>query len=113
MKNLEKDLRAVNKQVTALLKKVDKLIAAAPKPEKSKPKVAKKKPTKAAVTKTGKSATGPEIVMGIVKRSKKGVTIDTLKTKTGFQSEKLHKLVYRLKKRGEIKSPQKGVYLKA
>ena len=113
MKNLKKDLQAVNKKLSALLKKVEKLVAAAPEPEKSKPKTVKTKATKAAVAKAGKPATGPELVLDIIKRSKKGIDIDTLKTKTGFQREKLHKLVYRLKKRGEIKSPQKGIYLKA
>jgi len=44
MKNLKKDLQAVNKDLNALSKKIEKLIAAVGKPEK--PKAVKAKPAK-------------------------------------------------------------------
>ena len=60
-----------------------------------------------------RKATAPEIVFDIIKRSKKGVNIDTLKSKTGFQGQKFYNVVYTLKKQGNIKSEQKGVYVKS
>ena len=90
------------------------MIAAAGKPEK--PKAPKPKPTQKAVPKTAKKEkkiTAPEIVLGIIKRSKKGVAIATLKEKTGFQGQKLYNTLSLLKKQGKVKNPFKGVYVKA
>jgi len=118
MKNLKKNLQAVNKDLNALSKKVEKLIAAVGKPEK--PKASKAKPVKKAVVKTGKTAvakkvtgkTASETVLAIIKRSKKGVDTATLKKKTGIKDNVLLNVVYRLKKQGKIKSERKGFYEK-
>jgi hypothetical protein len=111
-KDLKKDLQDVNKALMALSKKVEKLIAAAGKPEKTKP-AAKAKPTKKAVSKREKKITAPEIVLGIINRSRKGVAIGTLKEKTGFDGQKLYNTLSILKKRGKVKNPSKGIYVKA
>ena len=50
--------------------------------------------------------------MAIIKRSKKGVAIGTLKEKTGFQGQKLYNVLSMLKKQGKVKNPSKGVYAK-
>ena len=110
MKNLKKDLQDVSKALNALSKKVEKMIAAA---EKSGKTVTKAKPTKKAVLKNEKTMTAPDIVLGIIKRSRKGVGIETLKKKTGFQGQKLYNVLYVLKKRGKVTNPSKGVYVKA
>jgi DNA-binding IscR family transcriptional regulator len=39
--------------------------------------------------------------------------MDSLKEKTGFDGKKLANIVYRLKKQGLVKSPVKGMYVKA
>jgi len=117
MKNLKKDLQAVNKDLNALSGKVEKMIAAVGKPEK--PKATKAKPAKKAVVKTGKTTvakkvtgkTTSEIVLAIIKRSKKGVDTATLVEKTGFNEKKIRNIVYKLKKQGKIKTEQKGVYV--
>ena len=64
MKNLEKDLQAVNKDLNALSKKVEKLIVAVGKAEE--PRAAKAKPAKKAVLKKEKKMTAPDIVLGII-----------------------------------------------
>ncbi|MFC1885872.1 hypothetical protein ACFLZM_02295 [Thermodesulfobacteriota bacterium] len=136
MKNLKKDLQDVNKALNALTKKVEKMIAAAGKPEKTvaKAKPAKKaisKPPKKPVTKTekkaiakkvaGKSATAkkeskitaPEIIMGVIESSEQGVDLGTIKEKTGFQGQKLYSTLSKMKKQGKITNPSKGIYVKA
>jgi len=119
MKNLKKDLQAVNKDLDTLSKKVEKLIAAVGKPEK--PKATKTKPMKKAVVKTVKKAvakkmtrkTAPETIMNVIRNSKGDVDIETLKKKTGFQGQKLYNTLSILKKRGKVKNPSKGIYVKA
>ena len=137
MKNLKKDLQSVGKQLNALSKKIEKLIADVGKNEK--PRAAKMKPAKKAVSKppkkpaakiekkavakkaTGKSAavkkeskmTAPEIIMGVVESSEQGVDIGTIKEKTGFQGQKLYSTLSKMKKQGKITNPSKGVYVKA
>jgi hypothetical protein len=117
--NLKKDLQDVNKALNALSKKVEKMIAAAGKPEKTKT-AAKKQPAKkvsvklrkkaVAVKAKGKSA--PETIMDIIQKSRGDVGIETLKKKTGFQGQKLYNTLSILKKRGMVKNPSKGIYTK-
>ncbi len=123
MKNLKKNLQAVNKELKALAKKVDKIVVAVGKLEKPKAakkpkaKAVKKKPVKktvakkVAVKKTTKTVI--DTVLAIIRRSKKGVNTATLMKKTGFSEKKIHNNVYKLKKQGKVKSVGKGVYLKA
>ena len=126
MKNLKKDLQDVTKQLTAVSKKIEKLIAAVGKTEK--PKAAKVKPAKKAVSKSpkksvanaGKKAvakkptgkTAPETIMDVIQNRPQGVEIETLKEKTGFQGQKLYSTLSILKKRGKINNPRKGIWVK-
>ncbi len=128
MKNLKKNLQAVNKDLKALAKKVDKIVVALGKLEK--PKVAKKQKAKAvkrkpvkktvakkiAVKKPAKKKTTKTVidtVLTIIRRSKKGVNTATLMKKTGFSEKQVHNNVYKLKKQGKVKSVGRGVYSKA
>ena len=133
MKNLKKNLQAVNRELKALAKKVDRLAVAAGKLEK--PKVAKKPKAKAVkrkparktvakkvaakkravkkVVKKKTTKTAIDTVLSIIKRSKKGVNTAALMKKTGFNEKQIHNNVYKLKKQGKVKSVGKGVYLKA
>lgn len=58
-------------------------------------------------------ASASEIVLTIIKRNKKGIHIAALANKTGFEERKIYDIIYRFKKRGKIKSPERGTYLKA
>jgi len=109
--NLKNELQAVSKELKVLTKKVEKIAGTIGKVEKAKP--AKKAPAKKlAVQKTGEPS-AIESVMGVIKRSRKLVDIATLKERTGFQGQKLHNIVYLLKKQGKIKSAGKGLYARA
>ena len=114
--NLKKDLQAVNRDIKALAKKVEKMIAAIGKLEK--PKAVKAKPAKKVISKrpAAKKVTGvtaADAVMGIIKIYKKGFGTTALMKKTGFDQKKVFNIVYKLKKQGMIKSVGRGVYLKA
>lgn len=128
MKNLKKNLNAVNRELKALAKKVDKIVVAVGKLEKPKAakkpkaKAVKRKPVKKIVTKkvavkkpAAKKTTKTVIatVLATIRRSKKGVSTAALMKKTGFNERQIHNNVYKLKKQGKIKNVAKGVYLKA
>jgi predicted Rossmann fold nucleotide-binding protein DprA/Smf involved in DNA uptake len=132
MKNLKKNLNAVNKDLKALAKKVGRLAVAVGKLEKTKvakkpkAKIAKRKPVKKTVAKkvavkkraakkvAAKKTTKTVIdtVLTMIRRSKKGVSTAALMKKTGFSEKQIHNNVYKLKKQGKIKSVGRGVYLK-
>ena len=121
----KKDLQALNKDIKALEKKMEKLITAAEKSER--PKVAKKataKPVKAKITKKAPAKKAPpkkrpaqptatDQVLNIINRSKKGVNAATLMKKTGFNLKKITNILQRTYKQGKIKGVGKGVYVGA
>ena len=80
--------------------------------KKAAPKKAARKPAKKAVKKKGAKPTAIEIVSKIINSSKKGVNMDQLKAKTGFDSKKIYNVVNRLKVQGKIKSIGQGIYTK-
>lgn len=128
-RNLKKDLQTVNKEINALVKKTESLLKAVDKLDK--PKAAKKPKAKPAKTKAVKKtsikkvavkktapkkaapATAADTVLTIINRSKKGVNSENLVKKTGYNQKKISNLVYKLRKQGKIKSPEKGIYVKA
>ena len=127
-KKLKKgSLQAVNKELNALVKKTESLLKAVDKLEKpkaakkpkakpAKAKAPKKAPAKKAVDAVKKAAapvTTADAVLAIINRSKKGVNSETLVKKTGYNQKKISNLIYKLRKQGKIKSPEKGIYVKA
>lgn len=116
--NLKKELQSVKKNLETLSKKLEKMVAAASAPEKAKPKVVKAKPAKKAATKKTSvkkqvKKASAETVMAVIQNSSGDVSIETLKEKTGFLGQKLYNTLSNLKKRGKIKNPSKGIYVKA
>jgi putative endonuclease len=121
-KKLKKDLQTVNKELNALVKKTESLLKTFDKLEKPKAKPAKTKAVKkspvkkAAVKKPAPKkapATAVDTVLAIIKRYKKGVNTETLVKKTGYNQKKISNLVFKLRKQDKIKSPEKGIYIKA
>ena len=122
---LKRDLQAVKKDILALQKKMEKLLMAYESP--AKPKAAKKPKKKAVkarakrVVKAKKTAprrkasavTATEQVLKIIKRSKKGVDVPRLKSKTGFDDKKVRNIVFRASKEGKIKKVGRGIYVGA
>ena len=115
---VKKDLMAMKKDITAIGRKLEKLIKAVEKSEKAKvtkakamkAKPAKKAPKAPAKKKTAK-VTATNQVLNIINRSKKGVDTATLMNKTGFDEKKIRNIVFRTMKEGKIKRADKGIYV--
>ncbi len=60
-----------------------------------------------------RSGTATDVVLAAIKRSKKGVDVESLKAKTGFEDKKLRNIVHRLYKQGKIKRVRRGTYVGA
>lgn len=119
MKDIKKDLLAAKKQLKAIsakIEKIEKALGKAP----AKKASAKKAPKKSAgkVAKTVKAsasgdATAIDTVVSLIRRSKNGIDIATIKRKTGFEDKQISNLLYKAKKKGVVKSLGKGIYSKA
>lgn len=122
---LKRDLQAVKRDIKALEKKLEKLLKAHGKPQrpkaakKAKRRIVKTRTKRKAVTKktTGRKKapqmTATEQILQIVRRSRKGVDVPTLKTKTGFQDKKVRNIIFRASKEGKIKKVGRGIYVRA
>ncbi len=122
---LKKDLRAVQRDIKALEKKLEKLIKAFDKGKNVKAKPAAKKSTtrvvkkrRAPLQKTAAKPKRPKMtatdkVLGIIRRSKKGVNVSTIKTRTGFDDKKVRNIIFRTTKEGKIKKVGRGIYVGA
>ena len=138
MKRAQNQLKSVAKSLAGLAEKIDKITAmletapaakkapakkAAPKkkaPAKKKAaakkavakKAAPKKKAPAKKAGAGK-ATVLDSVFDVIKRSRAGANIATLKTKTGLESRQLSNALYKLSKKKLIVAKSRGVYIKA
>lgn len=122
---LKKDLTAVQKDIKALERKMENLLKAFDKGKKTKAKPAAKKvamkvakpgkaPVKrAAATKKSVKVTATEQVLRIIRRSKKGVNVSTIKTRTGFDDKKVRNIIFRTTKEGKIRKTGRGIYVGA
>ena len=126
---LKKDLQAVKRDIKALEKKLEKLLKAyepvtkvkkvTKKKAVKKAKTVKKAPTKKAPAKKAiarkkvPQATATDKILRIIKRSKKGVDVLTLKEKTGFDDKKVRNIIFRASKEGKIKKSGRGIYVGA
>jgi replication protein A-like len=121
-------LQKLSKQFKAASKELDKLKKASKK--KAKATTAKKtvkSKAKAVAKKTKKKATAPkktakskaasassviDAVFTAIKKTRKGITISEIKAKTKLESRQISNAVYKLSKRGQIKTTKRGVYVK-
>ncbi|MGD1967648.1 MAG: hypothetical protein PVH74_02925 [Desulfobacterales bacterium] len=122
---LKRDLQAVKRDIKALEKKLEKLLKDYAKPQK--PKAAKKVKRRVVKAKTKRKVvarkpagrkrtpqmTATEQILRIVRRSRKGVDVPTLKTKTGFPDKKVRNIIFRASKEGKIKKVGRGIYIGA
>lgn len=117
LKSIAKHLTDLSKQVEKLSKQVDKGLAAkktASKSSAAKPKTKKAAPVKKAKTvKVDKGATVLNSVLDVIKKSRKGISIAQLKEKTDLNPRQLSNALYKLTKKGSIKSMSRGIYTKA
>jgi len=113
MKQLEKDLKAVAKDLKRLTQKTDKMIKQLENLEKAQAaKKPKAKAVKKAVAKKPAKLSASGTILAIIKRSRKGVDKAALIKKTGFKDTTIHDILYRLTKHGKIKRDLKGLYVK-
>ena len=122
---LKRDLQTVKRDIKALEKKLEKLLKDYAKPQK--PKAAKKVKRRVVKAKTKRKVvarkpagrkrtpqmTATEQILRIVRRSRKGVDVPTLKTKTGFPDKKVRNIIFRASKEGKIKKVGRGIYIGA
>jgi len=118
-KNLESLAKKLEKLTTQLEKEAPKAAAApkkaAAKPTKKAPAPAPKKKApaaKAPIVSDDKS-TVLDNVMDVITKSRSGANISDLKEKTGLESRQLSNALYKLSKKGQIKTISRGVYVKA
>ena len=118
LKSIAKSLSALSKQIDSVSKQLGKAQPAkkaAPKKKAPKKVAAKKVVAKKAVAKKEAPAKKKNVldtVLGVIKRSRKGVSIPALKEKTSLDSRQLSNALYKLAKRGVIASKSRGVYIK-
>jgi predicted Rossmann fold nucleotide-binding protein DprA/Smf involved in DNA uptake len=110
MKNLQSQLKTISKSLAALSKQVEALSSQAAKPKAVNKAVAKKTAPKKAAPAGGKTVL--DTVFDAIKRSKKGVTVAQLKTKTQLDARQLSNALYKLSKKGMVQAPSRGLYLK-
>ena len=111
LKTISKSLVSLSKQVERITKQVDKLQPA----KKAAPAKGKKTVRKAAARKKTSPARGQTVldsVYNVIQRSKKGVTIATLKSKTGLESRQLSNALYKLSKKRMVRAKSRGIYVK-
>ena len=112
---ITKDLQAISKELTKLVKQTEKLAAALSKTEKPKAKSVRTKTKAKTVTKKAPvkpaKKTATDMVLEIINRSKKGVDAAALMKKTGFDQKKVRNILHRTYKQGKIKRVEKGIYV--
>ncbi len=124
MKALKRDLQSVVKSLKALTQRTEKIAKKLNKLEKAmaakkprakarvKAKPAKERVTRKVTVKKRTKVTAIDAVLGVIKRSRKGVTTAQIKEKTGFNEKKIWDIVNRAKRQGKVKSVGRGVYVK-
>ncbi len=113
MKQLKRDLQAVSKTLKQLTVRTENIAKRLDKLEKPKPVKKKKAKAKPKVTKKPVKVSAAATVLAIIKRSRKGVDVATLKSKAGLEGRTVNNIIYKLKKKGKIKSSGRGIYVKA
>ena len=111
----------MQKDLTGISKKLEKLITAVEKSGKatatkaSKAKAVKvtpaKKAPRAPAKKKAVKATATDQVLKIINRLKRGADTATLMKKTGFDQKKVRNILNRTFKQGKIKRADKGIYV--
>ncbi|UCG80513.1 MAG: hypothetical protein JSV60_11270 [Desulfobacterales bacterium] len=99
---LTKRVEALENALTAQ-KKATKVTA---RKKASKKAATKKKP----VSRAKPKMTSSEKVLQVMKKSRAGVNVATLKASTGFEDKKIRNVLFRLSKQGKVKRAGRGIY---
>ncbi len=109
--SIAKALVDLSKRVEKVSQQVEKLKAAPAKKATAKKATAKKKTAPKAAA--AKKMTVLEKVYEVIRRSRNGANIAKLREKTKLESRQLSNALYKLTKKGKIKSKSRGVYIKS
>jgi hypothetical protein len=110
MKKISRDLKTVARQLNTLAKKTETMAKAF---EKTPAAAPKKKAVPAAKKKAapkGKALTPTDQVITIMKRFKKGISVEALRGKSGFTEKQISNIVHRACKKGKMKRAGRGIY---
>ena len=84
-------------------------------PEKAKTKSAIGKDKKKTASKKALPKRKPkspfDTVVGIVRRSRKGINVTSIREKTGFDDKQIRTYIYKAKRQGKIKNLKRGIYV--
>jgi hypothetical protein len=112
---IKKELTAMTKDITAIGKKLEKLLKEVEKSETTVTKASKAKAVKAAPAKKAPKApvkvTATDQLLNIINRLKKGADTAYLMKMTGFNQKKVTNILQRTYKQGKIKRADKGIYV--
>jgi hypothetical protein len=111
MKKLAKDLKTVARQLNNLAKKTETMAKAFEKAPKAT--AVRKKAVPAAKKKAAakrKALTPTDQVLTIMKRFKKGISVESLRGKSGFTEKQISNIVHRACKKGKMKRIGRGIY---
>ena len=114
LKSVAKSLASLSKQVEKITNQVEKLQPAKKAPAKKaavKKVVAKKAPTRKKAAPAGEK-TVLDSVLDVIKRSRKGVSIADLRSKTKLDARQLSNALYKLAKKGKVTTKARGLYVK-
>lgn len=116
MKKTKEQLAGIAKALSSLSKQLDRISkqVGAPAPAKALKGNAGRKPPKSvpAKPKMKKKDTVLDAVYDSIKRSRNGITIPVLRSKTGLGARQLSNALYKLTKKNLIQTKSRGVYVK-
>jgi predicted Rossmann fold nucleotide-binding protein DprA/Smf involved in DNA uptake len=142
MKDVQKELAAISTTLSSLVNQIEKIAAAveteggkavparktrAAKKAKAPAKKARVVAKKAAKGKTksskkaaGKADSGAAVgaqtmldgILGMISRSRGGITVERLKKRTGLEARQVSNALYKLTKKGKVETISRGVYVK-
>jgi len=105
------DLSQIGKDLHKLSMKIQKLSKTlAQKEAKVKKKIKRRSKVKRKATPAGTRKPGIQRVLEIIQASEKGLDPKAIKHMTGFTKEKVHKILYKLFKDGDIMIESGGLY---
>ncbi|MBW1893571.1 MAG: hypothetical protein JRF40_06815 [Deltaproteobacteria bacterium] len=114
LQKLSKQFKAASNELDKL-KKAPKKKAKAAATKKTVKKKAKATATKKTVKTKAATAQASSVIDAVftaIKKTRKGITISEIKDKTKLASRQISNAVYKLSKRGQIKTTKRGVYVK-
>ena len=117
MDKVKKDLEAIISGLNSVSEKLERLsksisgVKAAPKAKKAVSKRPGKRTQKAAVKTNHQGPTSLEVVLDLITAAKDGINTATLEKETGFNTKKVQNVIFKLKKKGQITTRSKGIYI--